>query len=347
MTWDAHNGATCREALCTAFCAQFATRAHLRGIGSPLSSYDMQSLQATTVNLVCLVAIAATSVGCSSATPSSSAYASAGASQLPTSSDDGAVNHDSDGSDTAATVAQVGEKTNGEGASDESATTPTAQALRAAVGPLSVGRDSLTFKFAYSNSQQLDSGAFTTVTGSTLLAVVGMGALANVHPPRDNRGNTFRELLPPHNYVNWWGSGQQLYAATQIRGGTGHVVTETMPEANDEVTLSVIEIRGARRISAVSVAEQASYGPVRSATVKTTGPAILVAWWWGDGAIVQTSATTSAGWSRVHSLGRAQAETGVLQTELAAKAVSAAGSYSITWRSDPDQGAVVYLVAVE
>jgi hypothetical protein len=306
----------------------------------------MQSRQSTTINLACLVAIAATSVGCSGATPSSSEYGSAGAAQLPTSIE-GSVTHDSEGSDTAATATQVSGKTDGEGASDESATASTAQALRPAVGPLSVGRDNLTFKFIYSNSQQLDSGQFTTVTGSTLLAVVGMGVLANMHPPRDNRGNTFRELLPRHNYVNWSGSGQQLYAATQIRGGKGHVVTETMPDVNDEVTLSVIEIRGARRISAASVVEQASSGPVKSAKVTTTGPAILVAWWWGDGGTVQTSATTSACWSRVHSLERAQAETGVVQTELAAKAVSAAGSYSITWSSDPDQGAVVYLVAVE
>ena len=309
----------------------------------------MQSRQSTTINIACSIAIAATSVGCSGVTPSSSEYGIAGASHLPGSVDvEGSTNHASQVGDTtdAASGAQVGGETSGD---DASVTASAGQELtgRPSIGSLSVGRNSLTFKSMYSNSTQLDSGQFTTVTGGTLLAVVGMGSLANLHAPRDNRGNTFRALLPAHNYVNWSGSGQQLYAATQIAGGKGHVVTETMPDVNDEVTLSVIEIRGARRISGASVAEQANYGPVKSAKVTTTGPAILVAWWWGDGAIVQTSATTSAGWSRIHSLTRAQAETGVVQTELAAKAVAAAGTYSITWRSDHDQGAVVYLVAVE
>jgi len=168
-----------------------------------------------------------------------------------------------------------------------------------------------------------------------------------MHAPSDNHGDTFRALLPAHNYVNWMGSGQQLFAATNIAGGSNTVISETMPDPNDEVTLSVVEIRGAHKISAVSVAETPTKGPVSSANVTTTGPAILVSWWWGDGGLTQISATTSPGWTRIHSLSRAQADTNVVQTEVAAKAVDAAGTYSITWSSDPDQGAVVYLVAIE
>ena len=200
----------------------------------------------------------------------------------------------------------------------------------------------------YSNSQKLDSKALSTTAGSTLLAVVGMGALANVHAPTDNYGNTYRELLPKHAYKYWWGSGQQLFAAANIAGGTSHVLTETMPDPTDEVTFSVVEIRGAHRIAAATVLETTDQpGSVTSANVTTSGPAILVSWWWGDDSVSQISATTSEGWTRLQSLERAQAVSGVLQTEVAAKAVNAAGTYNITWTSNPVQGAVVYLVAVE
>ena len=204
-----------------------------------------------------------------------------------------------------------------------------------------------TMNYGGSGLHQLDSKPIDTSSGSILLTAVAMGALSNMHAPSDNYGNPFRELLPAHNYVNWQGSGQQLFAATGIKGGKGTIVTETMPDVNDEVTLSVLEIRGAHRIAAVSVSETPTKGPVTSASVTTQGPAILVAWWWGDGGIAQSSATTSAGWTRVHSLSKAQADTGLVQTELATRAVDAAGTYSITWSTTPDQGAVVYLLAID
>jgi hypothetical protein len=212
---------------------------------------------------------------------------------------------------------------------------------------LSVGVDSMTFTFTFTGTQHLDSHLMGTTSGSTLLAVVAMGELSNMHAPTDNFGNTFRALLPAHNYQNWLGSGTRLFAATNIVGGANHVVRETMPAVDDEVTLSLIEIRGAKTIADVSVSETPTTGPVKSGSVTTTGPAVLVAWWWGDGGSTQITATTSPGWTRVHSLSRAEGVTGLVQVELATKVVSSAGTYAITWTSDPDQGAVVYLVAVQ
>lgn len=214
-------------------------------------------------------------------------------------------------------------------------------------GALSIGSNSVTNLGEYTNSQKLDSKPIDTNAGSTLLVVAAMGKLANLHPPTDNNGDTFTQLLPAHNYAAFWGSGQQLFAATNIKGGKGTIVTESMPNTNDEVSLSVVEIRGAHSISAATVSETPGKGPVTSASVTTKGPAMLVSWWWGDGVLTQISATTSDGWTRIHSLGRAQGDSGMIQTELAAKAVNAAGTYSITWTSNPDQGAVVYLVALE
>ena len=276
----------------------------------------------------------------SRATGGSNAGGDANASQGGASSSSGGAPSSSGGAPSGSGESSGGAPSSGGSAAAAGGGSPT-------TGRLGLGSNSLTFTFTYSNVQKLDSKSIETAPGSTLLAVVGMGALANVHAPGDNYGNTFRELLPKHAYVNWWGSGQQIFAATNIAGGKNHVLTETMPDANDEVTLSVVEIRGAHSISAITVAETASKGPVTSANVTTKGPAMLVAWWWGDGAVVQTSATTSQGWTRLHSLSHAQAETGVIQTELAARAVDAAGTYSITWTSNPDQGAVVYLAAIE
>jgi hypothetical protein len=227
------------------------------------------------------------------------------------------------------------------------ATTDVDSGVVVPTGPVSRGADSVVFTNTFQNVARLDSAPLATEAGSTIFAVVAMGTLANMQTPFDEQGNTYEALLPPHNYQNWSQSGQQLFAARNIRGGAGLIVHETMPEPNDEVTLSVLEVRGGSRIADVSVTETPSVGPVTSGSVTTTGPALIAAWWWGDGAATQVTATTSSGFERVHSLSRAQGYTGLIQMELATMQVSSAGTYSITWTTDPDQGAVSYVVAIE
>lgn len=221
-----------------------------------------------------------------------------------------------------------------------------ASAASSAAASLSVGSDSMTFKNTFSGSSALVSNSMSVVSGSVVFAVVGMGLLANVHAPTDSAGNAYSALLPGHNYQNWSGSGQRLYAATGVTGGGSVVLTETMPDTDDEVTLSVLEVRGGTSITNAVAAETATTGPVTSASVTTSGSAILACWWWGDGAVVQAAATPSVGWTKTHELAFAQASGGVLQVCLAVKSVSA-GSHSCTWTTADGQGAVTYIVSVE
>ncbi len=84
----------------------------------------------------------------------------------------------------------------------------------------------------------------------------------------------------------------------------------------------------------------------------TTGPATLVAFWWGDGNVdfVHT-AIPNNGFNVIDSF----LPTGALiQSAVATKDVSAAGTYNVTWNSqNPDnnpahnEGAQLWLVAVQ
>jgi hypothetical protein len=79
--------------------------------------------------------------------------------------------------------------------------------------------------------------------------------------------------------------------------------------------------------------------------VTTTGPATLVAFWWGDaGAEGQKNATPGDGFTRVDAI---LDEGSLVQCAVAVRDVDAAGTYSVTWTATPLQGAQLWLVAVE
>ena len=76
--------------------------------------------------------------------------------------------------------------------------------------------------------------------------------------------------------------GTALYSCQQARGGTGHQVTVAKPIGSDETTLSVVEIVNGGRLLDAKWSEVAAGLPLTSPAITTSGPALLVAWWWGD-----------------------------------------------------------------
>ena len=82
-----------------------------------------------------------------------------------------------------------------------------------------------------------------------------------------------------------------------------------------------------------------------SRSVTTTGPALLVGFWWGDadGSVDQT-AEPNNGFLVTDSILQ---EGELVQCAVATRAVSAAGSYDVTWTATPRQGAQLWLVAVQ
>lgn len=196
----------------------------------------------------------------------------------------------------------------------------------------------------------LSSGALNVPSGSIVFAWPAMGVLANLVAPTDSAGNAYTSLLPAHNYQGWAASGQHLYYSKGVVGSSGLVITESMASnRNDEVTMSVVAVRG--NTVQAAVAETPSPGPVSTPTLTTSGPAVLLSSWWGDGAFCQVSASPSAGWTKLHELNKAVFVGGCIQTALAYRVVSGAGTFSCAWSADDGgagtQGGVAYIVSVE
>ncbi|MDM0108177.1 hypothetical protein QTH97_24730 [Variovorax sp. J22R24] len=208
-----------------------------------------------------------------------------------------------------------------------------------------LGAHALNFNRDGVASSSLSAPAMTTRTsGSTLLACVGRGVLASV-APTDNAGNAFVQLDVPHTYTLFPNSGTGLYACEKAQGIAGHVVTAAKPKVTDETTLSVIEIVNGGSVREVRWREVLSGQPLTSASVTTTGPALLVAWWWGDAGVDQDkTAVPNNGFTVVDSVLSSGA---LVQAAVAIRQVGAAGSYNVTWVSTPQQGAQLWLVAVQ
>lgn len=192
----------------------------------------------------------------------------------------------------------------------------------------------------------------TSASGSILLAFAA-GEFAKMDPPTYNGGSAMPLLessgygVPPGSL--WAGFGFEIYGDA-ISGGTGHVLSMVKPVSPaQESTLIGVEIRGGGSIIDTSITTRAAPGantPITSDSVTTTGPAILVALWSGDGGVGTTdqTATPGDGWTLVEYefLG----STAYIQAAVAIKFVEA-GTHTATWTAVANQGAILGLVAVQ
>jgi hypothetical protein len=208
-----------------------------------------------------------------------------------------------------------------------------------------LGAHALAFNLDGVTSPSLSaSGMATRTSGSTLLVCVGRGLLA-ADLPTDNAGNAFVQLGVAHTYTLWPNSGTALYACAQARGMAGLAVTMAKPKVTDETTLSVVEVTDGGSVRDAQWREVLSGQPLTSASVTTTGPALLVAWWWGDAGVdLDKTAVPNNGFTVIDSV---LASGALVQCAVAIRQVSAAGSYNVTWTSTPQQGAQLWLAAVQ
>jgi len=209
----------------------------------------------------------------------------------------------------------------------------------------SVGAHALAFQRVDGGRTTLSTPAMATpASGSTMVVGVGRGILSASSLPTDNKGNApYVQLGSGHEYTMWPGSGTALYASAGARGGDGQVVSTTMP-ASDEITLAAVEVAGTT-IQDFKWNEVLVGHPLTSLKVTTTGPATLVAFWWGDAGVSgNKTAVPDGGFQVIDSV---LASGALVQCAVAVKEVSAAGSYDVTWTSTPAQGAQLWLVAVE
>jgi hypothetical protein len=130
-------------------------------------------------------------------------------------------------------------------------------------------------------------GLSTAATGSTILVSEGRGVLAAFALPTDNKGNApYVQLGQAQRYDRYRDSGTALYAFANAKGGSGHVISASTP-ASDEITLSVVEVKGTV-VQDFKWKEVLMGSPLTSEKVTTTGPATL---WRGGGATRASTAT--------------------------------------------------------
>jgi hypothetical protein len=192
------------------------------------------------------------------------------------------------------------------------------------------------------------SAMTTQATGSTIVIGVGRGDLTAFDPPSaiptDDKGNSpYVQLGPTHKYTNW-PSGTAAYAFTGAAGGPDHTIT-TATTQDDEITVAAVEILDSSRIEDAQWIQLGSNQTITSKMVTTTGPATLVAFWWGDAAAqVDQTAAANNGFTVIDSV---LFSGSLVQCAVAVKQVTAAGSYDVTWTATPVQGAQLYLIAVD
>lgn len=212
-------------------------------------------------------------------------------------------------------------------------------------GDPGLGAHGLAFHRYQSNSPTtISSPALNTqATNSTMIVSTGRGNRHVFEAPTDNKGNPAYQELGRHAYTRWADSGTAVYASTAMIGGSGHVVRNGTP-SDDEITLAAVEVVNATRVQQFVWSEELQ-APLTSQSVTTTGPATLVAFWWGDfGVDNNKTAVPNNGFTVIDSVLQQGA---LVQCAVAVKNVTEAGTYNVTWTATPAQGAQLWLIAVE
>lgn len=188
----------------------------------------------------------------------------------------------------------------------------------------------------------------TQARGSSLIVFNG-GYLSNASGPDDSYGNRWKQLGNDVPFGNGYGDrfNVKAYVALNAKGGAGHTVSFVKNgNAEGEISVPFIEIKDAGVLQDISQ----NYAPtglvMTSGNVTTTGPATLIAVWWGDGGVKRMSAVPNNGFSVIDSFLKLPDNSGV-QCAVAYKQVATAGTYNVSWRGAPAQGAILWLLAFQ
>jgi hypothetical protein len=191
----------------------------------------------------------------------------------------------------------------------------------------------------------IQTPALSTRSGSAIIVSVGRGDKRLFALPTDTKGNApYQQLDTVHTYTPYPDSGTALYAFLGAAGGDGFRVNAATDD-RDEITIAAVEVLEGTRIADHAWVNAPSASTVKSASVTTTGPATLIAFWWGDANqyFVKT-AVPNNGFTVIDSL---LAEGSLVQCAVAVKTVTSAGTYDVSWTATPVQGAQLWLVAVD
>jgi hypothetical protein len=187
----------------------------------------------------------------------------------------------------------------------------------------------------------------TQASGSSLIVFNG-GYTSNQATPEDSYSNRWKQVgnVP---FGNGYGDrfNVKAYVALSAKGGPGHTISVTKEGyAAGEISLPFIEIRQAGVLKDVAQNYPQPGLRMTSGSVTTTGPATLIAVWWGDGGIKRMTAVPDSGFTVIDSFLMLPDESGV-QCAVAFRQVSAPGTYNLSWIGAPVQGAILWLFAFQ
>lgn len=189
----------------------------------------------------------------------------------------------------------------------------------------------------------------TTQHRDSSLIVFNGGYLSNASAPEDSYGNHWKQLGNDVPFGNGYGDrfNVKAYVALDAKGGPDHTVRFAKNgNAEGEISVPFVEIRHAGALQDVSQ----NYAPtglrMTSGNVTTTGPATLIAVWWGDGGVKRMTAVPNNGFAVIDSYLMLPDNSGV-QCAVAFKQVAAAGTYNVSWAGAPAQGAILWLLAFQ
>lgn len=203
-------------------------------------------------------------------------------------------------------------------------------------------------------------------SGSSLLTLVA-SYTGNVAAPSDNYGNRWQAVGDSVYYRGYDERfAARAYVATRARGGQGLRVSFAKTSyAEGEITAPVVEIEHAGTLQDVAQNYPApglvdkldrrwhlltgggdSRATLTSGQVVTTGPATLVAVWWGDSRALSMSAAPGDGFKVIDQLLQLPPNSAV-QCVVAVKQVDRAGRWDVSWSGSPAQGAILWLFAFQ
>jgi hypothetical protein len=178
--------------------------------------------------------------------------------------------------------------------------------------------------------------------------VLNGGYVGNATTPVDSFGNRWKRVGDSAVYNGYGGAfNVTAYVVLSAKGGKGHTVS-IAKRANPagEISVPFVEVMHAGVLKDVAQNYPAPGLVLTSGSVTTTGPATLVAIWWGDGAIKHMTTRPDSGFTMLDSYLMLPDNSGV-QSAVAYRQVSAAGTYNVSWIGSPIQGAILFLFAFQ
>lgn len=219
-------------------------------------------------------------------------------------------------------------------------------------------------------SPAISSPVATQAHGSSLLVLVG-GYASNAAMPTDSYANTWHRVGRGVVYDGYESRFDvRAYIVAAASGGAAHTVSlAKQGSPSGEVSMPFLEIRhaGVLQDAAQNYPKVAAAAPVgkldhawrrlvakspiaagsaTSGTVTTTGPAMLVAVWWGDAFVYSMTVVPDNGFQVIDSLLELPPDSAV-QCAVAVKQVDGPGKYHVTWTGAPAQGAILWLFAFQ